>query len=62
MEKERKTDLRVIFRLVVRSRALAVAALPGLASHGEILGDQRLNQAVHLRPLRREHFIPVGLG
>lgn len=57
-----KADLRVIFRLVVRCRALAVAALSALASHGEILGDQRLNQAVHLRPLRREHLIPVGLG
>lgn len=59
----RRSDLRVIPRLLVRRHTFALAVLSCLASHGEILGDERLYEAVHLRPLRWEHFIArLGLS
>ena len=33
------------------------AVVFGLASHREVLGDERLHEAVHLAPLPRVHFI-----
>lgn len=53
-----KFDSRVALSLVV-SQTFIVVVFLCLASHGEVLGDERLNEAVHLRSLRWEHFISV---
>lgn len=53
-----KFDSRVALSLFV-SQTFIVVVFLGLASHGEVLGDERLNEAVHLRSLGREHFISV---
>ena len=58
-----KNYLRVFLLLPVVCWDISIGAVVfGLASHREVLGDERLHEAVHLAPLPRVHFIARAAG
>lgn len=54
----RWSDLRVVSALFFRCYTFVLVFF-WLTSHGEVLGDERLNEAVHLCPPRWEHYIAL---